>query len=259
MTMTKVCYDFTDSRIIVTGSTKGIGKEIAYQLMASGAKVGVTGRDENALSLIQSEADERGWTCDTFPADLSNSESIGPLVHHFASVFGGIDGLVNNAGINICEPLGELSVNSVKQVMEVNLIAPMLLTNAVVPYMKQGGGRIVTVASLSSVTAFQEHSAYCASKQGLLGYVKVAAMELGRYGITVNAVGPTVVLTELGKEAWGIDPVKRRKMEQMIPMGRFLETTDVAPTVLFLLSDGAAMISGEFILIDGGYMTGKGI
>jgi NAD(P)-dependent dehydrogenase (short-subunit alcohol dehydrogenase family) len=92
-----------------------------------------------------------------------------------------------------------------------------------------------------------------------LGYVKVSAMELGSYGITVNAVGPTVVLTELGKEAWDTDPEKRRRMENFIPMGRFLETTDVAPTVLFLLSDAASMISGEFILIDGGYMAGKGI
>lgn len=253
-------FDFTGSKILVTGSTKGIGKEIAYQLMAGGASVGITGRDSGALASIRAEAKENGWTCETYTADLTDVSNIEPLVEHFVSAFGGLDGLVNNAGINICEPMGNLSAESVKRVVELNLIAPMLLTNAVVPHMKKaGGGRIVTVASLSSVTAFWEHSAYCASKEGLLGYVKVAAMELGSYGITVNAVGPTVVLTELGKEAWDTDPEKRRRMEKAIPLGRFLETTDVAPTVLFLLSDAASMISGEFILIDGGYMSGKGI
>lgn len=260
MTMANVSFDFSGSRILVTGSTKGIGKEIALQLMANGASVGITGRDEESLAAICSMARENGWICESYAADLTDVSTIKPLVEYFVGAFGGLDGLVNNAGINICEPMGALSAESVKKVVELNLIAPMLLTNEVVPSMKKTGkGRIVTVASLSSVTAFQDHSAYCASKEGLLGYVKVSAMELGSYGITVNAVGPTVVLTELGKEAWDTDPEKRRRMENFIPMGRFLETTDVAPTVLFLLSDAASMISGEFILIDGGYMAGKGI
>jgi 2-deoxy-D-gluconate 3-dehydrogenase len=258
--MANAAFDFAGSKILVTGSTKGIGKEIASQLMASGASVGITGRDEKALAMLRTEAEEKGWDCESYAADLTDVSCINPLVEHFVSVFGGLDGLVNNAGINICEPMGGLSAESVRRVVELNLIAPMLLTNAVVPHMKKAGqGKIVTVASLSSVTAFWEHSAYCASKEGLLGYVKVAAMELGSFGITVNAVGPTVVLTELGKEAWDTDPEKRRRMEDFIPMGRFLETSDVAPTVMFLLSDAASMISGEFILIDGGYMAGKGI
>lgn len=258
--MGSLSFDFTDSRIIVTGSTRGIGMAIAYQLMKSGASVGVTGRDAQALSRIKSEAETSGWICEIFCADLTESNSITSMVEYFADVFGGIDGLVNNAGINICESMGEISADALKQVVEVNLIAPIMLTNAVVPHMKRaGGGRIVTVASLSSVSAFLGHTAYCASKEGLLGFVKVAAMELGPSGITVNAVGPTVVLTELGKETWGVDPKKKRRMESFIPLGRFLEPDDVAGSVLFLLSDAAAMISGEFLLVDGGYMTGKGI
>ena len=253
-------FDFSETCIIVTGSSKGIGKDIAFQLMASGARVGITGRDADALRLLQEEAASNGYRCDAYTVDLAQAESIGPMVTYFAELFGRIDALVNCAGVNILEPMGSLSASALKHVMDVNLIAPMLVTNAVVPYMKeQGCGSIVDIASLSSVTAFDRHSAYCASKEGLLGYVKVAAMELGRYGIRINAVGPTVVLTEMGKAAWDSDPVKRERMESFIPLGRFLECDDVSPVVMFLLSSAASMISGEFLLVDGGYMAGKGI
>jgi len=255
-----VSFDFSETCMIVTGSSKGIGKDIAFQLMARGARVGITGRDTDALRMLHKEAVSNGWRCDTYTVDLAQVESIGPMVKYFAELFGRIDGLVNCAGVNILEPMGSLSATALKHVMDVNLIAPMLVTNAVVPYMKeQGCGSIVDIASLSSVTAFDRHSAYCASKEGLLGYVKVAAMELGRYGIRINAVGPTVVLTEMGKAAWDSDPVKRERMESFIPLGRFLECDDVSPVVMFLLSSAASMISGEFLLVDGGYMAGKGI
>lgn len=254
-------FDFTDFRCIVTGSTRGIGRAIADELARNGAYVGITGRDSLALAEIQKEYQRKGWRHATFACDLSDSAQRQAMVDFFLKTFGGrIDGLVNNAGINILETVGELQEESVGAVFDVNLLAPILLTNAVVPHMKaQKFGRIVNISSLSAVTAFHAHAAYCASKEGLSGFMKVAAMELGPSNITINGVGPTVVLTELGKEAWNSDQEKRRRMEGMIPLGRFLEPQDVVPTVLFLLSEGASMISGQLLLVDGGYMAGKGI
>jgi NAD(P)-dependent dehydrogenase (short-subunit alcohol dehydrogenase family) len=258
--MKAVYYDFSGCSIIVTGSTRGIGWEIARELMISGAQVGLTGRDEQRLKQLSAECRENGWKCVTYCADMTKYKDIVAMIACFARKFRRIDGLVNNAGINIMQSVGELTVDALQEVMQVNLIAPMLVTNEVVPLMKkQGGGSIVNVASLSSVTGFQEHAAYCAAKEGLLGFTNVSAMELGEYHIRVNSVGPTVVLTELGRETWDADKQKRAQMESYIPLGRFVEPEEVASVVLFLLSDGASMISGDFILIDGGYMTGKGL
>jgi len=253
-------YDFSDCSIIVTGSTRGIGWEIARELMIFGARVGVTGRDSDRLAQITLEAEKNGWKCSTCRADMRKAEDIAAMTDQFAREFGRIDGLVNNAGMNIMQSIGSLTPEAIQEVVQVNLLAPMLVTNAVVPYMKrQRGGSIVNIASLSSVTGFYEHAAYCASKEGLLGFTNATASELGRYGIRINSVGPTVVLTELGKEIWDADKQKRERMKSFIPLGRFVKPEEVASTVLFLLSDGASMISGDFILIDGGYMSGKGI
>lgn len=253
-------WDFTGRNYVVTGSTRGIGYEIARQLMAAGATVGITGRDGARLREIEDYCLARGLKCLTAGADLCDVSDLTALADVFIEKMGRIDGLVNNAGINILEPADALSSEAVEKVIKTNLTAPMILSSLFAASMKDaGGGSIVNVASLSSTTAFMNHSAYCASKEGLLGWAKTAAMELGQYNIRVNSVGPTVVLTELGKRDWNADPEKRALMESYIPLGRFVEPEEVASVVLFLLSDEAVMVNGEFILVDGGYMTGKGI
>lgn len=253
-------FDFSGRNYVVTGSTRGIGYEIARQLMAAGAAVGVTGRDGGRLTEIEAECREKNYKCITVRADLGTETGIEALADFFKDQFGKIHGLINNAGINILEPSDGLTFDALNRVTATNLTAPMLLTSLLSERLKEGGGgAVVNVASLSSVTGFRNHAAYCASKEGILGFTKVAAMELGSYGVRVNSVGPTVVLTELGKRDWNADQAKRELMESYIPMGRFVETGEVASTVLFLLSDEAAMISGEFILVDGAYMAGKGI
>ena len=122
--------------------------------------------------------------------------------------------------------------------------------------MERKKGTIVNIASMASVTALDEHTSYCSSKFGLIGLTKVMALELGPYNIRVNAVGPTVVMTPMGQKIWGA-PEKADPMKAKIPLGRFVEPSEVVQTVLFLASDGAAMIHGELILIDGGYNAGK--
>lgn len=258
--MARMSFDFSDEVIIVTGASRGIGRKIAKELIASGAKVGITGRDGPSLMQLEEELNDTCNRCTSYVADLCDPDQIKQMVAYFLQQFGHIDGLVNNAGINILEPVGSLSADAVSKIISVNLIAPMLVTNEIVTHMRlRKKGSIVTVASLSSVTAFVGHGAYCASKEGVIGFTKVAAMELGKFGIRVNAVGPTVVLTEMGKKTWDVDPEKQAKMKSFIPLGRFVKESEVASVVLFLLSDAASMVSGELILVDGGYMSGKGI
>ena len=256
----ELSYNFSGKHFVVTGATRGIGAAIARMLAEAGATVGLTGRDAAALGQMKAEFEGKGWRCETAAADLTDQRALAAMAERFITSFPRVDGLVNNAGINVLEGLGSLSFSGVENVLRTNLLAPMMLTDLFCRRMKEsGGGAIVNVASLSSVTAFRRHAAYCASKEGLLGFTKVAAMELGPFNIRVNSVGPTVVLTELGKAAWATDPQRRAAMEAAIPAGRFVEPREVADAVLFLLSDRAAMINGEFLLLDGGYMAGKGL
>lgn len=118
--------------------------------------------------------------------------------------------------------------------------------------IERGNGAIVNVGSLAGAVALEDHAAYCASKWGLHGLSKVMALELGPSGIRVNAVAPTVVLTPMGRKVWGA-PEKGDPMKERIPLRRFVEPSEVADTVLFLLSDAAAMINGDVLMVDGGY------
>ncbi|NLZ61832.1 MAG: SDR family oxidoreductase, partial [Acholeplasmataceae bacterium] len=162
MRRSKVHFDFSNFSCIVTGGTKGIGYEIADLLGRSGAHIGVCARNQNDLAHVVSEFTAKGYHFTTYRCDLTDSDAIKPMVDFFVDEFGGtIDGLVNNAGMNILESMGELRAEAVKQVIGLNLVAPILVTNAVVPYMKKESfGRIVNIASLSSVTGFYDHTAY---------------------------------------------------------------------------------------------------
>jgi 2-deoxy-D-gluconate 3-dehydrogenase len=136
--------------------------------------------------------------------------------------------------------------------MAVNLKAPLLLAQAVGCGMKQRRyGRIINLASQASVVALDRHAAYCASKAALVGLTRVLALEWAPYGITVNAISPTVVDTELGRQAWDGDP--GIAMRTRIPVGRFARPDEIAGLILFLASDASSMVTGENILIDGGY------
>ncbi len=165
---------------------------------------------------------------------------------------GGIDILINNAGISFPERIVDLDVAHWDTTIAVNLRAPALTTKVVARGMvERGRGVIVNISSNACMAGIDEHAAYCASKFGLDGLTKVMAVELGPHGIRVNAVAPTVVLTPMGTQVWG-DAAKADPVKAKIPLGRFLEPKEVTDVVLFLASEAAAMIHGETILIDGG-------
>ena len=150
-------------------------------------------------------------------------------------------------------PLLTLAPEAWDETLAVNLRAPYLLAQALAPQMiAQGSGKIINVSSQAGVAALEDHAAYCASKGGLNMLTKVMALEWGAHNIQVNAVAPTVILTPMGVEVWG-DPAKSAPMLAKIPLRRFGQPVEVADLILFLASPASGLITGETILIDGGY------
>jgi glycerol dehydrogenase len=184
--------------------------------------------------------------------DITVRENIERFVTEAGDRFGTIDILVNNAGVVLLAPAEELSDEAWDATMSVNLRAPLMISQIVGRKMiAQKAGKIINLASQAGIVALDKHLAYCASKAAIISLTKVLAFEWGRYNINVNSISPTVVLTELGKKAWA-GPVGDAFKEK-IPVGRFAYPEEIDAAVLFLASNAADMISGENLVIDGGY------
>ncbi|WP_248749106.1 SDR family oxidoreductase [Pseudomonas sp. MWU15-20650] len=238
-----VTFDFTHHRILVTGASSGIGREIAQQLISSGAEVFALGRDARALA-------ELG--CQVVCLDIANSAALDAALQDLPAMHG----LVNCAGISRLEPAVAISADAFDQVMNVNARAAAQVASRVAAKMIEAriAGSIVNVSSQASLVALDDHLGYCASKAALDAITRVQCAEWGRFGIRVNSVNPTVTLTPMAAMAWS-DPAKRDPALAAIPLGRFAQPAEVALPVLFLLSDTASMISGVSLPIDGGYTS----
>ena len=240
-------FDFQQKRILVTGAGKGIGREIARMLHSFNGNVVALSRSERDLHSLKEEIN-----CDTIVAELGDPDAD----RQAAEQAGDVDFLVNNAAIAILEPFLKTTVEAWDKTMAVNLRAVMIVSQVIAKRMIERGvaGSIVNVSSMASFQAPHDHAAYCASKAGLDQLTAVMAVELGSYRIRVNSVNPTIVLTEMGKRAWG-DPAKGGPKLARIPLGRFAECEDIASVVCFLLTDGAAMLNGLSLRIDGGSLV----
>ena len=240
-------------RVLVTGGSKGIGAEAAIVLAQAGADVAIAGRDREGLHATAAQVEAAGRRCVMIEADMRTAE--GPLHAAQAALdaFGTVDILVNNAGIARIAPILESPLADWEETIAVNLRAPYLLAQALAPQMiAQSGGKIINVSSQAGVVAIEGHAAYAASKGGLNMLTKVMALEWGAHNIQVNAVAPTVILTPMGTQVWG-DPAKAAPMLAKIPLRRFGQPVEVADLILFLASSASDLITGETILIDGGY------
>jgi D-threitol dehydrogenase (NAD+) len=234
---------------LVTGGASGIGGAIAEAYAAKGAQVAIA--DLNGQT-AQAHADAVGNGARAFACDVSDPASVEAAVAAVIEAFGRVDILVNSAGVVMLAPAEEISVSAWRTTLDVNLTGTFLMAQAVGRHMRAAGkGTIVNLASQAATVALHEHVAYCASKFGVIGITKVLASEWAGRGVTVNAVSPTVVLTELGRKAW--EGPKGDALKELIPTGRFALPEEIAATAVFLASDSARMINGADLLVAGGY------
>lgn len=245
-----ICYQLEGKVAIITGGTAGIGRETAEYLLKQGCKVMITGRRSNACQIAK-ELHETN--CCGIAGDICDSAFRKSVVEETVKCFGTVDFLVNSAGMNVLDLATDVKETDWDTILNTDLKASFFMAQNVGNYLIQEkkSGSIVNITSQAGVVALEKHVAYCAAKAGVKAMTEVLALEWGQYGIRINAVAPTIVLTELGHMAWD-GPVGDAFKEKM-PSKRFAEPEEIASVIAFLLSDAAAMITGHNLLIDGGY------
>jgi 3-oxoacyl-[acyl-carrier protein] reductase len=248
--------DFTDRTVIVTGGSCGIGAGISIEFAAAGANVIIDylpiESDIKGLKQVEAVMKKNGWSYKSFAGDITSAVEMEELCSLAVSNFGSVDILVNSAGFTEPTTTMELSLDLWKKGIEVNLTGAFVVTKAVLKYMVPlGKGRIVYIGSAGSITGGGGAAFYSAAKAGINGLVRSMSKELAPKGITVNAILPALIETNLLMHRVP-DPVKRKELIQRIPVGRFGQPEDVAYLTLFLASDYAEFISGQQIIIDGG-------
>lgn len=237
--------EFRGRTALVTGAGKGIGRVIVERLAARGAQVVALSRSAADLESLEAETG-----CLPIAADVADIEGTLAALREAPA----IDLLVNNAGITHLASFTETTQSAFEAVMAVNVLAPMRIGQFVARQLIEAGrpGAIVNVSSIAADVGIADHTAYCASKGALDAMTRVMAVELGPHGIRTNSVNPVVTLTPMAVVAWS-DPVKAGPMRSRIPMGRFVEPGEVADTVCYLLGEGASMINGICLPVDGGF------
>ena len=248
--------DFEGRRVLITGGSSGIGAAVVHAFAAAGARVRSTGRDAARLEQVREEtgAPDR---VDTAVADLSEPTAARGVVHDAIEALGGLDVLVNNAGVAFSAPVLELPWKQWRQTMSVNLDAPFLASQVAARHMaERGGGAIVNVASTDSFAAEAPQADYNTSKAALVMLTRSFALELGHLGVRVNAVAPGETLTAMVAEEVEREDFRDHYLRK-IPMRRFGLPHEVAAVALFLASDAASYVTGETILVDGGSSTGS--
>jgi 3-oxoacyl-(acyl-carrier-protein) reductase len=245
--------ELTTKACLVTGGSRGIGRAIALELGRRGACVAVGyANNKEAAEQVVAEIATSGGESFSVGFDVADSEAVGPAVASVIERFGKIDVLVNNAGITRDRSLAKMSNEEWDAVLQTNLGSVFHLTSSVLPHMVQAGyGRIVNISSVIGLHGNFGQANYAAAKAGIIGFTKSAALELARKGITVNAIAPGFIETEM---IAAMPDEVRTAILAKIPMGRFGRPEEIAQLVAFLVSNGD-YITGQVIEINGGMYT----
>jgi NAD(P)-dependent dehydrogenase (short-subunit alcohol dehydrogenase family) len=249
---------FADKVAIVTGAGNGIGLAIAHAFAAEGARVVIAEINPAAGEQAVAALHAAGGQAIAIQTDVADESQVARMVEAAVARFGRIDILVNNAGVVAHKLLLEMERAEWDRQLAVQLTAPFLTAKYVGRHMIERGtaGRIINISSVAALMGRVKGGAHCASKAGLTLLTKVLAMELGQYGITVNAVAPGLVETAAQKEEMNLSSEYQNRYLQELPLGRLGQPSDIAKAVLFLASPDADWISGQLHVVDGGLMAG---
>jgi 3-oxoacyl-[acyl-carrier protein] reductase len=240
----------TSQVAIVTGASRGIGRAIALAMAARGAKVVASARNAAALDELVEQIEEQGGEAVAVAADVSVEADAGTLIDRAVAAFGRVDILVNNAGITRDALLLRMKSEDWDAVLDTNLKGAFLCTRAAARVMsKQRSGRIINISSVVGQMGNAGQASYCSSKAGLLGLTKSVARELARRNVTVNAVTPGYIISDMTDD---MTDKAREAMIEQIPLARPGEAEDVANVVVFLASDLASYVTGQVLGVNGG-------
>lgn len=249
--------------VLITGSANGIGLEIAKTFAQEGAKVVISDLNHEKSNQVAEEMKEQGFETLSAPFDVTNEEAFKNAIETSYYHFGRFDILVNNAGLQYVSPIEEFPTEKFELLVKIMLIAPFVGIKHAFPFMKkQGFGRVINMASINGLVGFAGKAAYNSAKHGVIGLTKVAALEGATHGITVNAICPGYVNTSLVQNQLGdlaktrnvsLDRVLEEVIYPLVPQKRLLEVSEIADYAVFLASEKAKGITGQAVVLDGGY------
>jgi NAD(P)-dependent dehydrogenase (short-subunit alcohol dehydrogenase family) len=242
------------SVVVLTGASAGLGAQLADALDRAGASVVLAARRADAIA----ERAGRMRSALAVPCDVTRDGDRQRLVAAAVERFGGIDGLVNNAGVIVGKPAHKETVEDLTRQLDTNLVAPFALSGLVLASMRErGGGSIVNVASTAAFRSIDgwPQAGYAASKAGLVGLTRELASQWGRFGVRVNAVAPGVFPTEMSAATLGPDAALPDHVRAGVPLARAGRPGELDEAVVYLLGDGASFVTGQTLAIDGGLVT----
>jgi NAD(P)-dependent dehydrogenase (short-subunit alcohol dehydrogenase family) len=242
---------------LVTGGTSGIGKATALALSDAGAKVVLSGRREPEGEDTANSIRQSGTECLFVRSDVSNETDVKALIQQTVEHYGRLDCAFNNAGIEpLTKPLHEQSVEDFDKLMAINLRGVFLCMKYEIQQMlTQGTGTIINNSSMGGIIAFAGVSPYIASKHAVMGLTRSAALDYAKQGIRINAVNPGLIATEM-LDRFSSEDLTLEQFALSVPMGRLGKPDEIAAAVVFLCSDAASYITGQSLVLDGGYTAG---
>ena len=240
---------------VVTGASKGLGRQMAESLAAGGAKVALVARSQELLERVAEGIRSAGGVAEPVVADVTDESAAAEVASQVQEKLGVCDILINNAGINNRKAVDDFTLAEWNEILGVNLTGPFLMSRAFVPGMKEKKwGRILNMTSIMSHVSLPNRTGYSTTKAGLIGFTKSLALELAPYGVTVNGISPGPFATEMNKPLIE-DPEKNKMFLERIPIGRWGQVHEIGALAAFLCSNDAGFITGTDIVIDGGWIA----
>ena len=240
---------------VVTGASKGLGRQMAESLAAAGASVALVARSEELLNTVAAGIREQGGRAEVIVADVTGEAAVAKVAEQVNDRLGVCDILINNAGINNRKAVDEFTLDEWNEILAINMTAPFLMCRAFVPGMKEKKfGRIINLTSIMSHISIPNRTGYSGTKAGLLGMTRALALELATFNITANGISPGPFATEMNKPILD-DPERNAQFISRIPLGRWGKVEEVGSLAVYLCSDAAAFITGTDIVIDGGWLA----